>query len=372
MLVVATMSVPAAQPDDHDVQSPSGSLFGGFPAFHTPLPQSADAWRESAPKLRRTLWSLLGDIPASFTPSAKIKQRVEHDDFFEERVEFFNGLNHRVFGLLLIPKAREKHSEAQRRPAVLYHHYHGGKYEQGKEELLRPAFREFGGGDLIPGHNLVRKGFVVLAIDAYGFGERRYESPASEQETGSQVEASLFKAFAWQGRTLWGMIVHDDLLALNYLISRAEVDPARIGAMGMSMGATRSWWAAALDERIRCTVSVACLTRYQDLLAQRQLNFHGIYYYVPGVLKERIDMEAVCGLIAPRAHLTLTGDRDPGSPASGVRTVNGFQERLYALFEQSDRFRGLVYEGVGHAYTPEMWSETVRFLDKHLAGTNAP
>jgi hypothetical protein len=133
--------------------------------------------------------------------------------------------------------------------------------------------------------------------------------------------------------------------------------------MGMSMGSTRTWWAAALDERIKVAISVACLTRYQNLIAHGSVREHGIYYYVPN---ESIDTESVIGLIAPRPHLTLTGDRDAGSPADGVKTINVFQEDLYRLYGKRQNFRGVLYPGVDHTYTPEMWDETLQWLDKHL------
>ncbi len=359
-----------AMDDDRNVlprESPEGLLFGGFKTFRVPLPQSADNWRKTQPQLRAKLWKLLGDVPPPFTPRVETIERRRHPGFEEQRIRFANGLGDSVYGCLLIPDGVGGGS-GERRPAVLYHHYHGGKYEQGIEELFRPAFAEFGNETLVTGPALVREGYVVLAIDAYGFGERHQRGPTGNRDRGQAVEAALFKTFAWQGRTLWGMIVHDDLSALNYLLSRDDVDPARVAAMGMSMGATRSWWAAALDDRIRCTVSVACLTRYQDLLAAGSVNFHGIYYFVPGVLKEQIDTEAICGLIAPRAHLTLSGALDAGSPLSGVKTVNDFQERLYGLFDRPKHYRGIVYVDVGHAYTPEMWRETIDFLRIHLRG----
>jgi hypothetical protein len=134
----------------------------------------------------------------------------------------------------------------------------------------------------------------------------------------------------------------------------------------MSMGSTRTWWAAALDERIKVAVSVACLTRYQNLIAHGEVRQHGIYYYVPNMLKEKIDAESVIGLIAPRPHLTLTGDKDGGSPADGVRVINAFEEYLYKLYGRAKNFRGVLYKGVGHEYTPEMWEETLNWLRKHL------
>jgi dienelactone hydrolase len=161
-------------------------------------------------------------------------------------------------------------------------------------------------------------------------------------------------------------MLRDDTLALNYLASRPEVNPARIAALGMSMGSTRTWWLSALDDRIKAAVCVACLTRYQNLLAKGRVRCHGIYYYVPGVLADGIDAESIVGLIAPRPLLTLTGDKDPGSPASGVGIINRFQEQLYQLYGKPENFRGLIYPGVKHAYTRKMWAQSLEFLRHHL------
>ena len=337
-------------------------LKGGFRSFDTPRPESSEAWDGRKDELRKTLWRLLGDLPPLFTPKVTVHEQTQREGYTLERFTFDNGVGDTVYGYVLIPDGERK-----RRPAILYHHYHGGKYAQGKEEVLMKAFARWEGGiELITGEALVRAGYVVLCIDAYSFGQRQAQGPAGEEEKGGRTESALFKTFIWQGRTLWGMMVRDDLLALNYLVTRPEVDAGRIAAMGMSMGSTRTWWAAALDERIKVAVSVACLTRYQNLIAQGGVRYHGIYYYVPGMLGEKIDTESVVGLIAPRPHLTLTGDQDAGSPADGVRTINSFQEHLYRLYGKPDDFRGLLYEGIGHVYTPEMWQETVRWLKEHL------
>src|SRR4029077_15690812 len=101
------------------------------------------------------------------------------------------------------------------------------------------------------------------------------------------------------GRTLWGMFVRDDQVALDYLCTRPEVDAARIGATGMSMGSTRAWWLAGVETRVAAVPAVACLTRYQNLIAHGELRAHGVYYFVDGLLK-RFDTEGVLALIAPR------------------------------------------------------------------------
>jgi dienelactone hydrolase len=333
-------------------------LKGGLKAFRTIEPKTASEWEDRKADLRDRLWRLLGDVPPAFTPQAVIHDGQAKAGCVLERFTFDNGIGDTVYGYLLRPR-----QQLGPRPAILYHHFHGEKYEQGKEEIVTKAFP---GLDFATGEELVRQGYVVQCIDAYCFGERRFQGPAGSREQGAQTEASLFKTFLWEGRTLWGMMVRDDLLALNYLVSRPEVDPNRIAAMGMSMGSTRTWWLAALDERIKAAVSVACLTRYQNLIAHGSLHAHGIYYYVPNLLRQGVDTESIVGLIAPRAHLTLTGDQDEGSPADGVQIINRFAERVYECYGKAGNFRGVLYPGVGHAYTQEMWRETLDWFKRIL------
>ncbi len=207
-------------------------LKGGFQSFQTPLPQSAQQWDAQKAELRKKLWRLLGDMPPLFTPKARIDKSESRDGYSLEHFTFDNGVGDTVYGYILIPAGHTRPG-----PAILYNHYHGGKYNQGKGEVIAKAFDKL---DFITGEALVKEGYIVQCIDAYAFGQRRFQGPAGEKEEGRQTEWSLFKAFLWEGKTLWGMIVRDDLLALNYLLSRPEVDPNRIGTMGMSMGATRS------------------------------------------------------------------------------------------------------------------------------------
>jgi len=72
---------------------------------------------------------------------------------------------------------------------------------------------------------------------------------------------------------------------MDWLVKRPDVDPERVGTLGMSMGSTMAWWLAALDERVRVTVDINCLTDFQALIAHKGLRLHGIYYYVPSLLE---------------------------------------------------------------------------------------
>ena len=100
----------------------------------------------------------------------------------------------------------------------------------------------------------MKAGYVVLSPDAYWHGDRVGMGPSGMAEQGRPEQESLHKLNLWMGRTLWGMFVRDDQVALDYLCSRPEVDQKRIGATGMSMGSTRGLVAGrgGRSHRVRC------------------------------------------------------------------------------------------------------------------------
>jgi dienelactone hydrolase len=318
-------------------------------------PTTLAEWQAYAPTARDALWSLLGDLPPLFTPQPRTTKREQRDGYTLEALEFDNGADATVYGYLLLPDASAPV------PAILYHHLHGGRYELGKDELWMES--RFGSA---PGPALAKAGYAVLAIDAYGFNQREAQGPSGERERGAAVESALFKHFIWQGKTLWGMMVRDDLLALNTLLSRPEVDAARVGTTGMSLGGSRATWVGALDERIKVTVPVAQYTRYADFAATGHYNGHGIYYYLPGFLKTGMDMEIVTSLTAPRTQMFMIGDSDPLSPLSGIQMIDQFTRQVYALYGAEDRYEGHIYPGMAHKYTAAMFAYLLAFLKVNL------
>ncbi len=305
---------------------------------------------------RARLWQLLGDIPAPFTPAVEMLSARAEPTYKLEHFRFHNGLGDAVYGYLLIP--HDMHFPA---PAVVYHHEHGGKYSLGKEAALR--IRENG---YAPGVALAEAGFIVCAIDAYGFGQREHQGPAGEGESGRDTETSLFKHFLWNGRTLWGMMVHDDRCALAYLRSRPEVDSGRIGAVGMSLGGSRTTWLAALEESVKAAAPISQMTRYRDFADSGGYRGHAIYFYVPGMLVSGLDMEHIVACTAPRSQLILTGDSDPLSPLSGIEAVMDFAAAVYAGQGAADKLELALYEGVAHAYLPDMLRRMLAFFQREL------
>jgi dienelactone hydrolase len=327
------------------------------PEFVPPIDRKV--WETERGQIRKELWLLLGDLPPRpRLPTIHTLSREDRGDYVLEKFEFDNQAGDMVPGYLLLPK-----KVTGKVPAVLYCHWHGGEYDIGKEELFQTKHTP---GQ--PGPTLVRRGYAVLAVDACCFGERNGKGPGGPEDIGSKGELTASKLNLWLGRTLWGMILRDDLMALDYLASRPEVDAKRIGVTGMSLGSTRSWWLMAMDDRIKTGVCVACMTRYHNLIAEESLKAHGVYYFVPNMLKH-FDTDAVIPLAAPRPILFLTGDSDAGSPLEGIHVIEDKAGKVYRLYGQKSHFQSIVYPGLGHKYLPEMWEKMLSWMDKNLKNT---
>ena len=298
---------------------------------------------------RKELWSLLGDLPWDHQPNPpKLVSTEQHDGYTLQRLVLdLNGLEP-VPALLLIPDKRPTPA-----PGLLFIHWHAGMYDLGKEQLLR-------GVDVQPAYAPVcaEKGLVTLAIDSWCFGERKREA------NGHTGEEDAFKLMLWKGRVLYGMMMFDELRALDYLASRPEVDAHRLGVLGMSMGSTKAWWLAALDPRVSLCLDVCCLTDYDELIKSNGLKEHGIYYYVPSLLKH-FDTAQINELIVPRARLSVNGRRDALTPSAGVEKVRDHLLPLYEQYGKRDDCHIELFD-CEHHELPEMRRLILEWMDRHL------
>lgn len=320
-----------------------------------PIPTDLGPWQGAGrAKVRATLFQCLGELPAR-PPAEKVKVLSVEDcgTYTLERFEFHNGVDMDVPGILAIPKQRKG-----KVPVIIGMHGHSGS----KNEYLPNAARDTALGWLLVSH-----GYAVAAIDGYFNGERIGKGPNGKQDEAGGQESALFKLHLWQGRTLWGMMLRDEQCLLDYLATRTELDLSKVGATGMSMGCTRAWWLAAIDDRIHSIVGVACFTRYTELLAHR--SSHGIYYFVPGLLKH-FDTEAIYALVAPRPMLMLSGDQDYNAPPDGVEILEKKLIPVYQLYGKPDSFRSVLYKNTGHEYLPEMRGEMIQWFQRTLPVAN--
>jgi hypothetical protein len=298
-----------------------------------------------AASTRKDLYALLGDLPPRGRPIAAKTIHAEERPLYtlETLVLDLNGFEPTT-ATFVRPKCKAPF------PAVVFNHSHGGEYGIGRREFTE------GRAYMQPepwADTLARLGIAGLAIDHWCFGSRA-----------GRTESATFKEHLWHGRVLWGLMVYDTLRATDYLLDRPDVDASRIATLGMSMGSTMAWWHAALDDRILLCVDICCLTDFQSLIEAGGLDGHGIYYYVPGLLK-RFSTADINTLICPRPHLSLAGNLDGLTPAPGLDRVDAALRRVYVSAGVPDRWK-MLRQDVGHVETPGMRAEAVRWLERWL------
>ena len=301
---------------------------------------------------RRDLYGLLGDLPARDRPisAGLVTTREEPGYLLDTLILDLNGIE-AVPAYLTLPRAAPRPL-----PAVVYSHAHGGDYVRGKDELLQGSSYLRTPPYAVA---LARMGVAALCIDHWNFGERRGRS-----------ESELFKHLLWHGQVLWGLMVYDTLRATDYLVARPEIDPARVGTMGLSMGSTMAWWHAALDERVAACVDLCCLTDFRSLLETRGLDGHGLYYYVPGLLRH-FDTAAINALTCPRPHLSLAGELDRLTPPAGLDRIDRALREVYGAAGVPEHWE-LVRYRTGHFENWDMRRRVLAFLRTHLRTESDP
>ena len=290
---------------------------------------------------RAKLWGLLGDLPDRDTPTkATLVCETEQADFLQEDWLFEWNEVEPVPGVFLKPRQAKGPF-----PAVLYNHAHGGDYTMGKKELLegRDALRHAYGAEL------TKRGYAVLSIDAWCFGERQ-----------GRTESAVFKELLWKGKVLWGMMVFDTLKAFDYIAAREDVRADSIVSMGISMGGTMAHWSTALEPRIRACIDLCSLADYESLITQQNLDRHGIYYYVPSLLKH-FSAEELNQLTLPRPRLCVVGRHDALTPIEGVHCLDQALRSQADADAHPEGWQLLITE-TGHFETEYSHQQVLSFL----------
>ena len=297
-------------------------------------------------KRRRELYELLGDLPAR---GRRITCRTVS---VEERPGYvLEQLRLDLNGEEIVPAYFVRpHGAKGPTPTVLYDHSHGGGYDIGKDEFIKPrAYLQ----EPPYATALAALGYSGLCIDHWAFGERR-----------GRRESEIFKEMLWRGQVMWGMMVYDSIRAVDYLCSRDDVDSSRIATLGISMGSTMAWWLAALDERVKVCIDLCCMTDFDSIIETRGLDGHGIYYYVPHLLKH-FSTAGVNELICPRAHLCLAGNYDGLTPPAGLAKVDRHLKAAYRKARAPKAWEMVRYDQ-GHFENPDMRRRVIEFLVEWL------
>lgn len=251
------------------------SLESTPPRFAVPEdPAAVPAWRSAAAEKLRGLLKVDGSRPVPL--EARTIRRVQRDGYIEERVVFRSEAFVEVPAVLLIPDGVTVDSPA---PAVLCL---SGAVGAGKEEVIGnldfPGAKT--GHDLYAddyGLQLARQGLITLSIDLRNYGERRYfrKNDPYNLSHGPRAMESAGVHLLFIGRTYFGVNVFDSLRALDYLVTRPEVDPDAIGCVGFSFGSNLTAWVTALDRRVKAAAIVGSWASWRRLSMLDLSRFHG-------------------------------------------------------------------------------------------------
>jgi len=326
----------------------------GFPkAWRNSSPRELMEWRHEA---RALLLNAYGPPP----PRAEFQLEVvaiEDRGSYEARKLLLNlSTWYRVPVYLLVPK------RAGPFPAVLALHDHGAHFSIGKEKVVRPfgvapevladaeqwVGKSYGG--VFVGDALAERGFVVLAVDALFWGERGRREGV-EYEAQQELAANLFQL----GLTWPGIITYDDMRSAEFLASLPEVDPQRIGAIGLSMGAHRTWSLCAATDLVKAGAAICWLGDTPTLMSPGNNQTKGQSAYsmsVPG-LRNLMDYADVASIACPKPMLYFNGTKDPLFPVAGVESAFATIREVYAAAGKLEELDTRMWD-VPHEFNQEM------------------
>ena len=292
-----------------------------------PLPSTRRDWDTRRSALRQAMLTAMGPLPEQPAPlEPKVLGVLKRSGYRIEKLIFQSRPGVWVTANAYVPEpARGK------LPAVLSVH---GHWPWARRDPVVQS-RCLG---------LVKLGFFVLAVDAFGAGER-YSEPGKGTYHGGLYGATLWPA----GQTFLGVQVYDNRRAVDYLRGRPEVDGDRIGITGASGGGNQTMYAGALDERLRAVVPVCSVGTYLAYLRTACC----VCEVLPGALRFT-EEGAVLGLVAPRALMVVNATRDAFQFSVGEAEKSVARAReVYRLLGAGDSLRHATFDSA-HAYNQPM------------------
>jgi len=304
-------------------------------------------WIANRDEYRRQLAEMLGLWPEPERTDLKpvVTGKTDHADFTVENLHFQSRPGLYVTGNLYVPKGLTKPA-----PAILYVCGHGSVKKDGVAYGAKAAYQHHGGW-------FARNGYVCLLIDTLQLGEIE------------GLHHGVFREGMWwwydRGYTPAGVEAWNSIRALDYLQSRPEVDGTRLGVTGRSGGGAYSWWAAALDERIKAAVPVAGITDLQNHVVDGAIEGHCDCMFQ--VNTYGWDYAQVAALVAPRPLLLSNSDKDNIFPLEGVVRTHAKLREVYRRYNAADKLGLLITEGP-HKDTQELQIPAMHWFNRHLKG----
>ncbi|WP_202033483.1 alpha/beta hydrolase family protein [Agrobacterium larrymoorei] len=329
-----------------------------FPLAWSRQTGNLSAWKKTA---RAKFWELTLQSPDETAFNPELIDEMDRGSYTARKVAFNITQDSRVFALVLVPKGDGPF------PAAVFYHDHGSRFDIGKEKLIETwgddaklrssqewAAKFFSGR--FPGDELARRGYVVLAVDALGWGDRGPLTYEGQQ--------ALAANFANMGSSLAGLMALEDTRAAAFLSTLPQVDPARVAAIGFSMGAFRAWQAAALSDAIKATVAVNWMATANGLMVpgNNQLRGGSAWHMIHPGLIQVMDYPDVASLAAPNPMLIFAGSEDALFPAPSVEEAFGKMQSVWNAWGAADRFESKFWP-CGHVFEAAQQDYAFDWLD---------
>ncbi len=308
---------------------------------------TAADWEGYQKQVRRKLNAGMGEFPRKTPLNPIVTGVIRKDGVRIEKLYFESLPNYYVTAALFIP---EHHKG--RLPAILYCSGHGA--DGFRSEVYQQAIL-----------NYVKKGFVVLAFDPIGQGERiQYLDSLGHSTFGSTGEHSypgtqLFLS----GRSPAYYFIWDGIRAIDYLLTRPEIDGARIGLTGRSGGGTQTAFIAAYDDRIKAYAPECYVTSFGKLL--RSVGPTDAEQNLVGALYDGIEIADILAVSAPKPLMIISTTQDYFS-IQGARDAYRFLQNMYQAYGKKDNV-AMAEDDAKHASTKKNRESAYRFFQKHLS-----
>ena len=312
---------------------------------------AADA-RNRRTYVRERMIRALGGFPERTPLNARTTGVIDHAEYRIEKIIFESQPRFYVTANLYIPKGGRGPF-----PAILFPlgHEEGAKAHGTWQQLLV---------------TFARKGYVCLAWDTLGQGERvqLYDEDfeASKVIRSTTEHTMLGTQTLLIGESLARYTVWDGIRALDYLVSRPEVDPKRIGCTGNSGGGTHTAYLSALDDRIQVAAPSCYITSWRRLL--KTIGPQDAEQCIPPWIADGLDHADFIHAFAPKPYLILSAVRDFFS-ISGARETFAEAERVYGLLGAPGSI-AMTEADDGHGYSKPRRLAAYRWFDRWLKGVN--
>ena len=326
-----------------------------------------DEWRQSA---RQKVFDCMLTPPPA--PSDGFEEKVifeeQREGYKARKIEIRLSRYYTVPAYVLIPDGKGPF------PAINALHDHGAHLFIGKEKMIRPLACEDSAvikdaddwaaqlyeGQFV-GDYLAQHGYVVFSADAPMWGERgQKEGPRRDRYDMIAGNMMMY------GIDLSAYMTYDDIAGTEFLASMPEVDAARIGCMGCSMGAYRAWMLSALSDRIKAGAAICWMVTTDE---QMSFNYSrtengGFANCFPG-LRRWLDYPHVASMACPKAMLFINGSQDKLFPVPGVEKAFKTMHDTWKSQNADDKLETEIWD-IPHSCPLKAQERTLTFFEKHL------